>query len=155
MNKKSLGVILAFLGIFIAGGVVGGLLALRFVRPDGPPRIPPEQFALQIMKRTTGQLDLTSEQKEKIFPLVTKTAVDLHRLRRDTITTTTTILDTLHKQVAEILTPAQRERFKQLLIEREAERARRFPNDRGPDRRRPDKDKDGQPLPPPPPGETR
>ena len=73
----------------------------------------PEQFGPQLMQRFTNQIrpPLTPDERATIRPLVNQTAEDLRRLRRDTTNKTEEMLEHLQDQISAVLTPAQRDRF--------------------------------------------
>jgi uncharacterized membrane-anchored protein YhcB (DUF1043 family) len=84
----------------------------------GQRRLPaPEQFGPQLMQRFTNQIrpPLTPEERATIRPLVNQTAEDLRRLRRDTTNKTEEMLEHLQDQISAVLTPAQRDRFGDLI----------------------------------------
>jgi Spy/CpxP family protein refolding chaperone len=117
--EKTWQVVLAFVGIFMAGTFTGGLLALRIARQLAPPRPPinqgvVERFAPDQMRNFAQQLDLTKEQRENIRPIVQRSGEALHRLRQDTQRETTEILERMHDRVATELTPEQLVKFDQL-----------------------------------------
>lgn len=143
---KSWRVILAFIGIFVAGTVTGGLITLRVVQTvKGGPRgerwfrspppgqaqpassnnPAPPQIGLQLFRRITDQLDLTPEQKEKIRPIEVRTSEDLRRLRRDVQHNTELLIEKSQDEIAAILTPEQRAKFEEL-VARGRERVKKF-----------------------------
>lgn len=156
-------IILAFLGVFIAGAVFGGFASLRYVRQQfekGRLRAsaPMEQFSPQIMKRFSNRLDLTVEQKEKLRPIIQQADTELRRLRQTGAREAIAIAERMHEQVAEILTPEQRNKLEQMkrdMRERwQRERQQRW-NERPPGGRptsTPPASEDGPPPPPPGPG---
>jgi len=154
--------VFAFAGVFLSGGIVGGVITVRVAREHfrhmeqardqlqqerqqqelaqareqlmeenkkeldravenarsyRPGRLPPgpEQFSAQLMRRFSTQLDLTPEQREKILPMVNAAAENMRRLRRDTTHNFEVTLDQLEDQIAAILTPAQRDRFNEMI----------------------------------------
>ena len=74
----------AFATVFVAGGVTGGLVAVRVAPTFVQRRVMSEQFATSTMRFLTESLTLSPDQVEKIRPVVTATGDDLVRLRRDT-----------------------------------------------------------------------
>jgi Asp-tRNA(Asn)/Glu-tRNA(Gln) amidotransferase A subunit family amidase len=57
----------------------------------------------------------TPEERDQIRPLVNQAAEDLRRLRQETAHSTEKTLEHLEDQIAAILTPAQRDRFSDLI----------------------------------------
>lgn len=105
-------VILAFLGVFVAGAVFGGFLSLRMARNfidkarlRGP--APMEQFTPQIFKRLSARLELTDDQKEKIRPIIKQADEELRRLRQTGTREAIAVAERMHEQVAGLLTAAQ------------------------------------------------
>jgi len=115
---KAWKVILAFVVIFMAGAGTGSLIALRYAQAFLPqPRQPGmvvQQFGVMQMQRLAERLDLTEEQREKIKPIVQKSAADLRRLSADSQRETRDILTSMHNQVAALLTPDQVKKFDQM-----------------------------------------
>ncbi len=100
-------VILAFIGVFIAGAVFGGLFTLRAsgkrlheqpskaadahpsksstqpAASPGQPKAPAQSgISIALMRQFTQHLKLTNAQKDKVRPLVNRYADDLNRLRK-------------------------------------------------------------------------
>lgn len=144
-------IILAFLGVFVAGAVFGGFVSLRVVRQRFEmirlrTPTPIDQFSPQIMKRFSTRLDLTAEQKDKLWPIIRRAGEDLRKLRQSGDREAIAVAERMHEQVAEILTPAQQGKLEQMkrdMRERwQRERQKRW-GERPPSSTRP---------PPPPPG---
>jgi Spy/CpxP family protein refolding chaperone len=126
--EKTWQVIAAFVGIFIAGTVTGGLLTMRIVKqlapqhpaayagnPGNPggagrPNIV-DQFAPAQLRMLAQQLDLTKEQRETLRPILMRTGDTLRRLRQDTQRETRDIVERMHTQIAAVLTPEQTAKF--------------------------------------------
>jgi Spy/CpxP family protein refolding chaperone len=145
---KSWRVIFAFVGIFIAGTISGGLITLRVVqkvseRRNGPPfrfnpggqnpnQNPnsgqPPQYGTQLFRRITAQLDLTEDQSEKIKPIELRANEDLRRVRRDAQHATEVILERTQDEIAAVLTPEQRAKFEEL-VAKGRERVKKFMQD--------------------------
>lgn len=154
-------IILAFLGVFVAGAVFGGFAALRYVRQQfeqgrirGP--APMEQFSVQIMKRFSNRLGLTPEQREKLRPIIQQADADLRRLRQSGAREAIAIAERMHEQIAGILTPEQLKDLDQMkrdMRERwQRERQKRW-GDRSPTGNRPGPPAGRDDLPPPPPAQ--
>ena len=134
-------VVLAFIGIFAAGLLVGGLVTLRVVKNLAPARMgSPEQFGPQLMKRYTAKLELTPEQQDKINPLIMRAGEELRQMRRATWTNSQAVIDRVEAEISAQLTPEQKTKFEQMHLEQRdrmkrflEERARRLKDGRGPD----------------------
>ena len=160
--EKPWKVIAAFVGVFIAGSIFGGLLALRLshwdlgsrnveipkappasvspaptgTAPNQPPQItaatprpataaPVPQLQLppgmavqapQLMRRYVDKLNLTTEQKERINPLIQRAASDLRRQQQTNLRETGIIFQHLQEDISKELTPAQRTRLEEMAV---------------------------------------
>ena len=136
-------VILAFVGVFIAGAVFGGFFTLRsaarvaeVTRPKaasakapaskpapGAPAAPAtaKGIAPQVMRQLTQRLSPTPEQQKAIRPIVSRAAEDLQRMQKEHLADTTRTTERMYADVAALLTPAQRtqlEQMRQEMLER-------------------------------------
>lgn len=132
-------VILAFLGVFLAGAVFGGFISLRMARERFFKEPPMDRFTSLVLRRFSDRLELTPEQEQQIRPIVMATEVELRRVRSSGFKETVTIAEKMNEQISELLTPEQREKLEQLKQEM-SERWRRD---------RPGRNFDGNRLPPP------
>ena len=131
---KTWQIILATVAIFLAGLVAGGATALGVVRwvgrhhranpgelagPFGmrPPSLQPQAFGPQIMRRFEDQLDLSRDQRARIGQIVQRTAWQLGRERREVQLTSALAMEKMQDEIAILLTPAQRARFDELILE--------------------------------------
>lgn len=143
---KSWRVVLAFIGIFIAGTVTGGLITLQVVQkvadrrhgqvfranaqnqvgqtPAGQQSQPP-QLGPQLIRRFVMQLDLTAEQREKIKPIELRGAEEIRRAVRDARHSTDVILERTQDEIGAILTPEQRTKFEEM-VARARERIQKY-----------------------------
>jgi Spy/CpxP family protein refolding chaperone len=116
--EKTWKVVLAFVVIFMAGAGTGSLIALRYAQAFLPqPRQPGavvQQFGIMQMQRLAERLDLTDAQRGKIKPIVQKTAADLSKLSSDSQRETRDILNSMHDQVAALLTPEQNKKLDEM-----------------------------------------
>jgi Spy/CpxP family protein refolding chaperone len=136
-------VILAFVGVFIAGAVFGGFFTLRSAarlaeasRPKatsakapagkqapGGPAAPAaaKGIAPQVMRQLTQRLSPTPEQQKAIRPIVSRAAEDLQRMQKEHLADTTRTTERMYADVAALLTPTQRaqlEQMRQEMLER-------------------------------------
>lgn len=129
---KTWKVILAFAGVFIAGGICGGLLEHRMDRMAraGNRPVLNQNFWPQLMQRLVGRLDLTPEQRQKIQLIVRHSQVEAQKQRRDHVGNIVRIMDQMHVEISSLLLPAQRVKLEELRarfrerIERERGEAR-------------------------------
>ena len=114
MNKRWQ-VLLACLGIFAAGAVCGGVVALRYMRPAGPWR-PAERgrIAEQLLKSWTEKLKLTEEQRAKIRPILLRGDDEMRQLRSESFRAGAAVMERMHAEVAAVLTPEQRVKLQEL-----------------------------------------
>lgn len=122
--EKPWKVVLAFIGVFIAGAVFGAVFTLRTAgkrvvdRADkgtpaatavAQPKAPPQSdIAPALMRQFTQNIKLTNAQKEKVRPLVNRAAEDLQRLRRENLENTVRVMERMYTDVAAWLTVEQR-----------------------------------------------
>jgi uncharacterized membrane protein len=142
-------VLLAFTGIFVAGAVAGGIVALRVgadasVEPtpstaSAPPPskttvVSPDNFKMEQMKRFISQLGLSSDQSAKIQPIITITGDRLKKLSQDSATATKGLLEDMDKEVGALLNDVQRKKLADIQKQRQ-ERFNRQNHPPGPPRR--------------------
>ena len=109
--KLSWKVLLVFLGVFLAGAVVGGFVSLRFARSFVQNRgVAGDQFAASNLKRLQERLQLTSEQAAKIERIVTASGEELKRLRQDT----TRVFRQMDAKIEAELDPRQKAEFAEM-----------------------------------------
>lgn len=127
--NKNWKIIVAFLVVFVFGGVIGAVCALRVAPSPASPRPAsrPEQFDAQLMRRWTNgnQLGLTPEQRQRIRPIVFEAAESLRRLRRDTLHSEQLTIEHMQDEIAALLTPEQRQKF-EAMIELQRARMQKF-----------------------------
>jgi len=126
-------VALAFAVVFLAGGVTGGLVAVRMAPTFVQRRVFTEQFATTQMRIITEALTLSPAQVEKIRPVVTATGEDLVRLRRDTSAT----FDKMHAGIMKELNPEQQAKHQEFLARMRDRRDRERSQQREGDRSKP------------------
>jgi Spy/CpxP family protein refolding chaperone len=114
--NKSWKVILACLGIFVAGLISGTVLGARYSRQIFPRHRggAGQNFGSQLMQRYTDQLALSPEQATQIRPVVERAQGEMQRLRRENVQQVTKVMDEMHAQISEVLTPDQRLKMEEL-----------------------------------------
>ncbi|HEY1792646.1 MAG TPA: hypothetical protein VGG34_06985 [Opitutaceae bacterium] len=141
---KTWQVVLATIGIFLAGLITGAASAFGVVRwivhhprvfPPGialfNPRMGlPQQITPQLMRNFANQLGLTQEQREQIMPIVHGTAAQLGRARHEVQLESVLAIEKMQDQIAALLTPEQKVKFEELISKQRARlqqfRASRF-----------------------------
>jgi len=106
---------LAFLLVFVAGGMTGVFFGVHILRHHmmlGPPHSGdvPDRMR-EHMRRTLG---LTPEQEKKIAPIVDATSAKLETIRVETAERVRTVMEDSKKEVAPLLTPEQQKKLDQL-----------------------------------------
>ena len=123
MNPK-LAKVLAGLVLFASGAVVG-FFGSRLLAERGPLALlhgDPRHFAETILRRLSGELDLTEAQQAKLRPLVMETARKLTALRKEQEPKIQAIIDKSKEDTKALLTPEQREKFTAIMERLEARR---------------------------------
>ncbi|HWL17581.1 MAG TPA: hypothetical protein VNR00_18375 [Opitutus sp.] len=105
-------IVLAFVGVFLAGAIFGAALAPRLMRTLLPERRQP--FQERMMERLDEELHLTAEQKQKIAPIVQRMAEETQRMRREGAITYRTVMEGLNEEIALELTPEQRAKHEEM-----------------------------------------
>lgn len=108
---------LVFAGVFLAGGIAGGFIALRIEDRIVERGRSPGQFVPRLVDHITDQLDLTEEQRAEMKVLADAAWQELHAQRQASRDT----MQTLQKQIGEILNESQREEYRKM---RESQRLR-------------------------------
>ncbi|HZE12363.1 MAG TPA: hypothetical protein VE086_01270 [Chthoniobacterales bacterium] len=106
---------LAFLLVFVAGGMTGAFFGVHHLRHHillGPPHsgdVP--DLMREHMRRTLG---LTAEQEKKISPIVDAASAKLETIRMETAERVRTVMEDSKKEVAPLLSPEQQKKLDQL-----------------------------------------
>lgn len=133
MNRR-LKVILVFVGVFLAGAISGGAIAMRVLKSDRPDWR--RGTRLQLMDRLVEELKLTEAQREKISPIVVRAQEETQALRRESLLAIAVVMDRMHADMGVELTPEQRVKLEEMR-KRFRERAERMRREfRAPDRPR-------------------
>jgi Spy/CpxP family protein refolding chaperone len=77
-------------------------------------QVPQSWQAPALLRRYAERLELTPEQRQRIHPLIQRATEDYNRLRQTTFRETAIILQRLQQDIAQELTPDQREKLKQI-----------------------------------------
>jgi len=133
-------VILAFVGVFVAGAIFGGLLSLRLGRQilerqpvavtpppaSGPAARPPEAKAnlpvpqsvqsAQLLRRITNQIGLTRAQRERVTPLIERAVQDFWHHQQNYNRENTFLTQRLKQDIGKELTGEQQARLDELWL---------------------------------------
>lgn len=111
MMNKPWKLVLLLAGIFLAGGVTGALVAVKFGRNWVAPRNAPEQWAPMQLRRLVERLDLKPDQVEQIRPIIRRNMEELSRLRADSMSGTRTLFERMEREISAQLSPGQKIKF--------------------------------------------
>jgi shikimate kinase len=94
--------------IFIAGGVLGAGISLRFLRDRvlyvlHHPQEVPARLSLELK----GRLGLNAEETEKVRQIIARRQLALQKIRREVQPQVEEELDELRKEISDALTPEQ------------------------------------------------
>lgn len=140
-----------FAGVFLAGGIAGGFIALRIEDRIVERGRSPGQFVPRLVDHITDRLDLTAEQRGELKVLADAAWQELHQQRQASRET----MQELQQQIGDILTDSQRAQYQEMR-ESQHQRWQKLAGDR--DRRGkgpPNRPEGGPPPPegPPPPSD--
>jgi Spy/CpxP family protein refolding chaperone len=110
-------VILAMLGIFVAGSATGAFITLGAVKKMAERRgftQLPAPWSPQQVRRMAEALGLSEEQTDRIRPIIRRNMEDMNRLRQFTGAEMRRNLERMEREVSAELTPEQREKFKEM-----------------------------------------
>jgi Spy/CpxP family protein refolding chaperone len=106
---------LAFLLVFVAGGMTGAFVGIHGLRHHvilGPPHSGdvPDRMR-EHLRRTLG---LTAEQEKKVGPIVETTSAKLEAIRVETAERVRKVMEESKKEIAPLLTPEQQTKLDKL-----------------------------------------
>jgi uncharacterized membrane protein len=111
-------VVLVFAGVFLAGVVCGGPLLATLQKYRYDRRLP---FIDRTMGRYEHELGITSEQKERIRPILIRIQKDWRQLKQENVRNLLGVIDRMYTEIGSELTPEQRIKLEKM---REESRAR-------------------------------
>lgn len=141
---KTWQVILATIAIFVAGLVTGGATTFGVIRWVARQHAranaaqqgggmgggmggwqqrqgQPQPLNPQLLRSFAEKLDLTPEQRMRVMPIVRRTAAQLNRERREVQLTSALLIEKMQDDIADVLTPAQKAKFEELLSQKRAQ----------------------------------
>ncbi len=112
----------AFIGVFLIGAIVGGLIMMdytdvrlsRFLNRTGDPNA----MALRINQKYADDYELTTDEQNRIAPLVKEMAQHLYQERHQFGADILGTLDEYHRKIGEQMTPEQRAAYEKANDER-------------------------------------
>jgi biopolymer transport protein ExbB/TolQ len=144
--KLSWKVLVVFLGVFLAGAVVGGFASLRFARSFVQARgVSGDQFVASNLKRLQERLQLTSEQAAKIERIIAASGEEMKRMRQESVR----VMRQMDTKIEAELDARQRAEFTEMR-RRWRERSSNRPGSPRGDGERPPPPRNGADRPPPP-----
>lgn len=106
--------ILLLTGIFLAGGVTGGFLTLRFGRELWRRETRLDEWAPARLRLLNQRLHLTPEQVERLKPIMRRDMEALGKVRAQSLQDARAIIERMERDIAAVLTPDQRTEFERL-----------------------------------------
>ena len=140
-------IVLCLAGIFVAGGATGAFVALRVAHHIAEERSLMHTFVPRQFERLKKELNLTSEQQEKVDKILREGTEQISTLRRESIRAGAVRIREMNQKISAILTPEQQAKFEEFL-KKQRERIRRFQAERGERRGPPNEPREGPPPPP-------
>ncbi len=124
-------VILTVGGIFLTGAVTGGFTGFRLGEHYAkPPPIQPRGSPVELLGgRAAEQLNLTSEQKKQIRPIIGRTSEELRSISRDAFSRSGELIAQMDADLAKILTPEQFDKLREIRA-KESERRKQWMKER-------------------------
>ena len=106
--------LIIFFGGMICGGGLTVIVAVRNIRHYVHH---PEEVPARITKYLTRRLDLSGDQADTVQHLIAKHQANLQAIRREVHPRVTMELSTLHNEIADVLTPDQRDKWDEIYDE--------------------------------------
>ena len=109
-------IIAEFIGVFLIGGLAGGLLTwcytdTQLVSFMSRAADKPDAIVARINKRYTDTYHLTPDEMQRIQPAINDLAQHMSQIRRQFGVDILTTMDTYHQQIAAQLTPEHRDAY--------------------------------------------
>lgn len=110
---------LCFLGVFLAGGVVGGMLTATVVRQAVVRRLNPQNWDKLVLRAMDRNLNLSPEQRAKIEPMVAAAVTDWRAEHAEAVSHYRQTWQQLKTNVNTVLDPEQQKKLEALAQERQ------------------------------------
>jgi hypothetical protein len=141
---------LALVAIFAVGGVCGWQAGYQVARRDFRHPPPPREVVVRRIERIGRKMNLTPEQRARIWPIVERYTEELTKAWRQSFSQSREIIERMEKEIEAELTPEQRARFDQFR-QKHRERFKKMMQEGDPHGERPPGPPPGEEPPPPPP----
>ncbi len=105
---------LALTGIFLAGGVAGGIGGYALSHREPRPRMSPDAYTERYLQRMIADVKLTGEQVECLRPMMEEFSEKLSVMRQRAFAETRGVLKEMDRRIEADLTPEQRELYRQM-----------------------------------------
>ncbi len=134
-------IIACAVGIFVAGGITGGVVGKAV--SDARIKYPPSRsdYAGRMFSKLQEMLELTPEQERTIKPIVDETSAQLRTIQLATMNQAADILSESNTLIASELTPTQQKKLREMERERR-ERMKKWGRERSSDDRKDHKESD-------------
>lgn len=111
-------IILAFVAVFLAGALVGGVTVMRFVPPPfhGPPN--EAEMTEHLMRMLKSELHLTPDQAARIQPIVVRVTQQMIGFHQEVAGRMDESIDASDREIAACLDPAQKVKFAEICAKR-------------------------------------
>ena len=109
---------LAFLLVFVAGGMTGAYFSVHHIRHHvllGPPHS--GEMRARMREHLRRSLGLTADQETKVMPIVETTTAKLEAIRIETADRVRKVMDDSHGEIAPLLTAEQQKKLENLEAE--------------------------------------
>jgi uncharacterized membrane protein len=110
-------IIAEFIGVFLIGGVAGGLLMWCYTDTQLSSFMTrtndPDSLVARIDKKYSDEYHLTPDEMTRIQPLITEMAQHIYQVRHQFGVDILSTFDDYHTKIAEQLTPEHREAYQQ------------------------------------------
>jgi uncharacterized membrane protein len=117
-------IIAEFVGVFLIGGVAGGLVTWKFTDRDLSMFMTntnnPDNLAMRINKKYADQYHLTPDELNRIQPDIKEMAQAIYQVRHQFGLDVITTLDKYHAQIAAKLDPDHRDAYEKAMADRHA-----------------------------------
>jgi hypothetical protein len=109
---------LAFLAMFVAGAIVGGLTTMHFFRPPFGRSESADEISRHVMSELRGRLQLSDSQVSEIDPIIRHNVEELLAFHRELAARVQASLDGTDRQIEGRLDPSQKAKFEKFRAQR-------------------------------------